>query len=75
MSNSIVDMAYQIIDMHEKIAGLEMELYRLRGYEEKYHELLSSSMDHSQHMIGSIFKLALTPGVLEACKDNAKIES
>lgn len=66
----VVDFAYQVIEMHERIRDLEFENNRLRQYEHDYHELLHSSLAHNQAMMGNTLKLFLTPGVIEACQSN-----
>lgn len=66
----VVDFAYQVIEMHNKILDLEQENERLRRYEKDYDNLLNESLAHSQAMIGNTLKLFLTPGVVEACQKN-----
>jgi alpha-beta hydrolase superfamily lysophospholipase len=66
----VVDFAYQVIEMHERIRDLEFENNRLRQYEHDYHELLNESLAHNQAMMGNTLKLFLTPGVIEACQSN-----
>lgn len=69
---NIVDFAYQVIEMQERITQLEIENEQLSWFKEEYHNLLDSSMQHNQVMMGNILKLCLTPGVIEACQENAK---
>lgn len=68
---NVVDFAYQVIEMQERITQLEIQNEQLSWFKEEYHKLLDSSMQHNQAMMGNIFKLCLTPGVIEACKENA----
>lgn len=70
MKMNVVDFAYQIIEMNRKIIDLEIENKRLRGYEEKYHELLDQSLSHNEAMLGNIFKICTTPGVVPALQEN-----
>jgi hypothetical protein len=70
MKLDIVDFAYQVIEMQNRIVDLEIENERLRKYEFDYNELLNDSLAHSQVMIGNTLKLFLTPGVIEACQEN-----
>jgi hypothetical protein len=70
MKMDIVDFAYQVIEMNEKIRELEFENERLRQYERDYHKLLNSSLSHNQEMIGNTLRLFMTPGVIEACQKN-----
>jgi hypothetical protein len=74
-SVSVVDFAYQIIDMHNSNERLKDELAELREYRQKYFDLLNSSTAHSQAMVGSILKIAMTPGVLDAISTSNKKES
>lgn len=70
MKLDIVDFAYQIIGMQNKIIALEIENERLRKFESDYNDLLDSSMKHNSVMMGNILNLCLTPGVIEACSKN-----
>lgn len=70
MKMDIVDFAYQVIEMNERIRDLEFENNRLRRFEHDYNELLNESLAHNQVMMGNTLKLFLTPGVIEACQEN-----
>jgi hypothetical protein len=70
MKTDIVDFAYQVIEMNERIRDLEFENSRLRRFEHDYNELLNDSLAHSHAMIGNTLRLFLTPGVVEACQAN-----
>jgi hypothetical protein len=75
MKLNIVDFAYQIIEMKNKIIDLEIENERLRKYESDYHDLMDESMKHNAAMMGNILNLCMTPGVIEACKENKTFRS
>ena len=68
----IVDFAYQILEMNTTITRQQRELDRLYEIEEKYNKLLDDSISHNRHMIGSLLKLAMTPGVVESCAEHNK---
>lgn len=70
MKMNVVDFAYQIIEMDRKIIDLEIENNRLRGYEEKYYQLLDQSLSHNKAMMGNILKICTTPGVVSALQEN-----
>jgi hypothetical protein len=70
MKMDIVDFAYQVIEMNERIRDLEFENERLRRFEHDYNELLNDSLAHSHAMMGNTLRLFLTPGVVEACQEN-----
>ena len=70
MKLDIVDFAYQVIEMNERIRDLEVENERLRRFEHDYNELLNDSLAHSHAMMGNTLRLFLTPGVVEACQEN-----
>jgi hypothetical protein len=66
MQIDVVDLAYQIIGMDRTITAQAAELERLRGVEERYNELLSSSLKHGQHMMHNLLDVLMTPGVADA---------
>ena len=68
---NIVDFAYQVIEMQDRITELEIQNEKLNWYKEEYHNLLESSTQHNQAMMGNILKLCMTPGVVKACQENA----
>lgn len=70
----VVDFAYQVIEMQDRITELEIENDRLRRFEHDYNELLNDSLAHSHAMMGNTLKLFLTPGVVEACQANKTFE-
>ena len=63
---NVVDFANDILDMHERIRILESENANLRNYRNLYNELLSSNIEHNQHMMKNLLEIAITPGVTEA---------
>ena len=67
---NVVDFAYQIIEMQNKIVELEIENARLRKYERDYHDMMEQSIQHSSAMMVNILNLCMTPGVVEACEKN-----
>jgi len=69
---NVVDFAWQVIDMSQLIKRQKLELEELRGYKQKYFDLLNADIAHSQVMIGGILQIAMTPGVMEAIGDNNK---
>jgi hypothetical protein len=71
MKMDIVDFAYQVIEMKQRISNLEFENNRLRRIEHEYNELLNESLAHNQVMIDNTLKLFLIPGVIEACQKNS----
>lgn len=62
----VVDFAKQILAMQDQIDYQRNEIIRLMGYEQKYNELLDSSLGHSKAIVGGILTLCLKPGVMEA---------
>jgi hypothetical protein len=75
MMANVVDIAYQIIDMHRTIISLQDEVETLREYKDKYHKLLDSSISHSNQMIGNTVKLLLTPGVSDILQSHVDQKS
>ena len=70
MTTFAVKIAHNILNMDDRIARLEAEVARLKWFENAYNELLQSSVSHGETMMNNILKLAMTPGVIEACKAN-----
>lgn len=70
MKMDIVDFAYQVIEMNDRIRDLERENEHLRWFKEEYHSLLNESEKHHRVMMSNIFQLCITPGVIEACQEN-----
>lgn len=61
-----VQMAEEVLAMHDELQRLRAENAELLEYREKYIEELHSGIAHSQHMIGGLLQLAMKPGVLDA---------
>jgi len=59
---SVVDFAYQIIDMQERILAQEEELARLRKIEQEYNQFLDSSIKYQNTMQGQVIELLLNDG-------------
>lgn len=68
----VINFAHDILDMHRELVQLRQEVERLKEYEQKYFDLLSESIIHSQDMMGNILMLTLTPGVTEAMQAHAE---
>jgi hypothetical protein len=67
-----VQVAEETLAMHDELMRLRDENEELREYRRKYLDLLNDNTRHSEHMMASMLKLALTPGVIEACQANQK---
>lgn len=67
---NVVDFAYQIIEMQNRIEILEHENARLQRYEHDYNELLNQSIQHSSNMMRGLMEVCMTPGVMKAIGDN-----
>ena len=61
MDNSVVDMAYQIIDMHDRIQTLEREVAYYKPYQKMYTDSLNESIAASGAMIGTMLSAAMDP--------------
>lgn len=59
---NIVDLAYDIIDMHKRLIEQERQIERLKEYENKYNQLLNDSIKQSNHMIGNYLTMLLSKG-------------
>lgn len=70
MRPAAVDLAYEVIDMYERIQQLEFEVARLRDYERKYHDEVMAGIRHGEKMMSGLFAIAMTPGVLGALSAN-----
>lgn len=64
---NIVDFAYQVIDLNNRVIELEKQNEDLMYYKDKYFELLNSSIAHGEKMTGQLLQVMMTPGVVEAC--------
>ena len=63
---NVVDFAYQILEMHDRIQHLEIENAKLREYRIMYDELLERNINHQEHMGTGLLNVVMTPGVLDA---------
>lgn len=61
MKISIVDLAHQIIEMHEENMYLRAEVNRLSEYKQKYDNEVDASLRHSQVMIGHVLSGLINP--------------
>ena len=61
MKNFAVGLAYDIIEMNERIQILEFENARLRNYEEKYNNLMRESIAHSGKMMNNMLDVLQQP--------------
>lgn len=59
---NIVDLAYDIIDMHKRLIKQERQIEHLKEYESKYIKLLNDSIKHSDHMMGNYLTMLLSKG-------------
>jgi hypothetical protein len=67
----VVEMARQILDMHNELNELRAENAILREYEAKYHAEVREGVKHGEKMMVNLMDLCLTPGVIDACKARA----
>lgn len=65
---SAISLAYEIVDLHQRLEDAEREVTRLRHIETQYEALLRSSISHSHAMMGNVLNLCMTPGVMEAAQ-------
>ena len=69
----LIDQAYSIIDLCNEVCDLRRKVAELQEYEQKYRDLLSSSIKHSDNMMAEQLRLLCTPGVMTAlAKENTK---
>ena len=69
----LMDQAYGIVDLCNEILVLRDRVAELQEYEQKYRDLLSSSIKHSDTMMVEQMRLLCTPGVMTAlAKENTK---
>jgi len=55
-NNSIVDLAWEIIEMHRLIISQEQEIERLQDYKDKYNNLLDSNAKSTKEMANIVLK-------------------
>ena len=69
----LLEQAYSIIDLCNEVFALRQKVAELQEYEQKYRDLLSSSIKHSDTMMSEQLRLLCTPGVMTAlAKENTK---
>lgn len=61
MKINVVEMAYQIIDMHEEILRLRADVEYYKPYQQMYMDELNNGIKSSQEMIGTMLVAALDP--------------
>lgn len=71
---NVVDMAYEIIAMDQKLWAQEREIERLLKIEQRYDESITANLKHGKAMMGNMLSLLITPGVGEALVKNGKVE-
>ena len=59
MDNFALRMAHSVMEMQARIHELEHETVRLQGIEERYNELLDSSLRHSKETAFGMFALGI----------------
>ena len=69
----MMDQAYGIVDLCTEVLVLREMVAELQEYEQKYRDLLSSNIKHSDIMMSEQLRLLCTPGVMTAlAKENTK---
>ena len=61
-----VQMAEEVLGMHDELERLRAENAELREYRKKYLAELDAGIAHGQHMMCGLLELAMKPGVLDA---------
>lgn len=59
----VVNFAYEIIQMQDRIDELESQVTHLTWFKEQYDILLSSTQKHNNSMMRGMLELCLVPGV------------
>lgn len=57
----LVIMAHEILQMNRENLEMQDELQALRGYREKYNELVASSINHSNTMMHNMMDALIHP--------------
>lgn len=70
----IVELAYEIIDMHNLIKLQGREIARLQAIEQEYNAFVEASVNHNNGMMHNLMKVLLTDGVSDAFMKNGKAE-
>ena len=63
---SVVDYAFEIVRMHQKIGSLEAEVEHLRHFKDKYFEMCDDTAKHSDKLFGIVLTASL--GDFEAAR-------
>ena len=58
---NVIDLAYQIIALHEKASRLAEVEAELEHYRNAYFDALNSSINHNVGMVGMILSAAIDP--------------
>jgi hypothetical protein len=69
---TLMDNAYSTIDLCNEVLSLRERVAELECYEQKYHDLLNSSIKHSDTMMAEQMRLLCTPGVMDALGKDRK---
>jgi hypothetical protein len=70
----LINIAHEVLEMHDEIISLRHEIKRLQSIEVKYNNLLNSSIEHNGLMMRSLLDVVLTPGVTQALCCSSKIK-
>ena len=54
-----VRVAEDVLAMNSELKALRCEVEKLREYRDKYNDLLDQTLDHNQHMAGSLLTLLI----------------
>ncbi len=57
---TVVDFAYELVNLHKEVIALRAEVEYLNDYKKKYIKLLSSSTDHNIIMMKNVLTAILT---------------
>lgn len=60
----VVEMAQQVLDMHDELQYLRGENERLRKYEQLYRDEIRAG----EAMMANIMELVMAPGAVDACR-------
>ena len=72
--DEVVQLAYQIIDMHREVKRLRIENEELRQWEKKCEELQNECLELTKINNANMLNMLLTPGVSKAFLENANPE-
>lgn len=57
----LLDLAREVRDMDSELWALRREVEELREYRDKYLDLLNSSIEHNERMLGNVLEACLDP--------------